>query len=166
MNPVALPPGRARLSTKPDPTGSGTIANTIGTLRVASNNGDKLAAPVVKMTSGASATNSAAYLRMVSGLPPPSRNSIRMLRPSVQPNPCSPRRNAAMRSRISGSSVLLPLVNTPIRRIAGCCARAASGHAAAAPPSSVMNSRRFIRSPRRRGRAASPARQGQAPSPS
>ena len=33
----------------------------------------------------------------------------------------------------------------------GCCARAVSGHAAA-PPSSVMNSRRFIRSPRRRGR--------------
>jgi hypothetical protein len=29
------------------------------------------------------------------------------------------------------------------------CARAASGHAAA-PPSSVMNARRFIRSPRRR----------------
>jgi hypothetical protein len=27
-------------------------------------------------------------------------------------------------------------------------------HAAAAPPSRVMNSRRFIRSPRRRGRAA------------
>jgi hypothetical protein len=26
--------------------------------------------------------------------------------------------------------------------IAGCCARAASGHAAAAPPSSVMKSRR------------------------
>jgi putative ABC transport system substrate-binding protein len=30
-------------------------------------------------------------------------------------------------------------------------ARAASGHAAAAPPISVMNSRRFTRSPRRRG---------------
>jgi ABC transporter substrate binding protein len=30
-----------------------------------------------------------------------------------------------------------------------CCARAASGHAAAAPPKSVMKSRRFIRSPRR-----------------
>ena len=29
----------------------------------------------------------------------------------------------------------------PITGIAGCCARAASGHAAAAPPSSVMNSR-------------------------
>src|SRR5262249_41922680 len=36
---------------------------------------------------------------------------------------------------------------------AGCCARTASGHAAA-PPSSVMNSRRLIHSPRRRGRAA------------
>src|SRR5215831_14932343 len=28
--------------------------------------------------------------------------------------------------------------------IAACCARAASGHTAAAPPSSVMNSRRFV----------------------
>jgi hypothetical protein len=34
-----------------------------------------------------------------------------------------------------------------------CCAPAASGHAAP-PPSSAMNSRRFIRSPRRRGRVA------------
>src|SRR5262249_7464087 len=32
----------------------------------------------------------------------------------------------------------------------GCCARPASGHIAAAPPSNVMNSRRFIRSTRRR----------------
>jgi hypothetical protein len=31
----------------------------------------------------------------------------------------------------------------PITGIAGCCARAASGHAAAAQPSNVMNSRRF-----------------------
>jgi hypothetical protein len=29
--------------------------------------------------------------------------------------------------------------------IAACCARAASGHATAAPPSSKMNWRRFIR---------------------
>ena len=42
----------------------------------------------------------------------------------------------------------------PITGIAGCCARAASGQAAAALPSSVMNSRRFTRSPRRRGRVA------------
>src|SRR5262245_27007093 len=43
----------------------------------------------------------------------------------------------------------------------GCCARAASGQAtadAAAPPTSDMNARRLIRSPRRRGRAAPSAR--------
>ena len=35
-------------------------------------------------------------------------------------------------------------MSTPMRRIRSpCCARAASGHAAAAPPSSVMNARRF-----------------------
>jgi hypothetical protein len=34
--------------------------------------------------------------------------------------------------------------SSPITGIAGCCALAASGHAAAVPPSSVMNSRRFI----------------------
>jgi hypothetical protein len=36
----------------------------------------------------------------------------------------------------------MPL-SKPITSIAGCCARAASGYAAAAPPSSVMKSRRF-----------------------
>jgi hypothetical protein len=35
------------------------------------------------------------------------------------------------------------LLTKPTSGIAGCCARAASGHAAA-PPSSVMNSRRFM----------------------
>ena len=39
---MALPPGRAKLSTKPAPTGSVTFANTIGTVRVACNS-----APVV-----------------------------------------------------------------------------------------------------------------------
>jgi hypothetical protein len=36
----------------------------------------------------------------------------------------------------------------------GCCAPATSGHATAPPPMSVMNARRFTRSPRRRERAA------------
>ena len=35
------------------------------------------------------------------------------------------------------------LLRNPITGIPGCCARAASGHATAAPPSSAMNSRRF-----------------------
>ena len=38
--------------------------------------------------------------------------------------------------------------STPIRRILpDCCARAAVGHPAAAPPISAMNSRRFITNP-------------------
>src|SRR5262249_42748429 len=36
----------------------------------------------------------------------------------------------------------------PITGIAGCCPRAASGHDTAAPPTSVMNSRRLIVAPR------------------
>src|SRR6476469_4355902 len=53
--------------------------------------------------------------------------------------------------RGSGRAVM----QEPIRgTFAGCCACAASGHAAAAPPSSVMNSRRLTRSPHPRGRAA------------
>ena len=35
MKPVALPPGLARLSTRPAPTGSAANGNTIGTVRVA-----------------------------------------------------------------------------------------------------------------------------------
>ena len=62
-----------------------------------------------------------------------------------------PWRKAVTRCGTSESDVLR---KKPTNATAGCCARAASGHAAAAPPSSVMNSRRFIRSPRRRGRAA------------
>jgi len=41
------------------------------------------------------------------------------------------------RGASSGSTI------SPITGIAACCARAASGHETAAPPSSVMNSRRF-----------------------
>src|SRR5262245_6705347 len=44
-------------------------------------------------------------------------------------------------SAISGA----PPMSTPIRRMrSGCCAPAASGHAATAPPRSTMNSRRLI----------------------
>src|SRR5262245_35924078 len=49
---------------------------------------------------------------------------------------------------LQAESVLVP--NNPTVGSFPGCARAAKGHAAAAPPSSVMNSRRVIRSPRRR----------------
>jgi hypothetical protein len=37
-NPVVLPPCRAKLSTKPAPTGSAAYVNTMGTMRVVCNN--------------------------------------------------------------------------------------------------------------------------------
>jgi hypothetical protein len=62
-----------------------------------------------------------------------------------------PSRIAAMRMFTVVDS---PGWSTPtLRLFVVCCARAASGHVAAAPPSSVMNSRRLTRSPRRRARA-------------
>jgi hypothetical protein len=154
-NPVALPPGRAKLSTKPAPTGSGTSTNTTGTVRVACNNGPTPAAPVVSMTSGVSATSSAAYLRMRSASPAAQRCSICRFWPTAQPSCASVCAKAVLRTCASGSSEAR-FVSTPMRRMRSrCCARVGSGHAAAAPPSSVMTARRFTRSPRRRGRAAS-----------
>ena len=69
------------------------------------------------------------------------RASIRILRLSDQPTFWSPSLNAATQAcpswLFSGS-----VISTPMRR-KFCCARATSGHAATAPPRSVMNSRRW-----------------------
>ena len=53
----------------------------------------------------------------------------------------SPCRKASLRMPRFGLDE--PRPRNPITGIAGCCARAASGQAAAAPPSSAMNSRLF-----------------------
>src|SRR6266508_5679975 len=45
MKPVALPPGRSKLSTTPAPTGPTPSVNTMGTVRVACSNGPTLEAP-------------------------------------------------------------------------------------------------------------------------
>ena len=83
IKPVALPPGRARLATKPAPTGSMTITNTIGTARVACSNGPTDEVPWARMTSGASAANSAACLRISAASVVAQRVSILTLRPMV-----------------------------------------------------------------------------------
>ena len=83
----------------------------------------------------------------------------------AQPSSVMSRSNAVTRGADSASE---PAMSTPIQAASPqfCCARAASGHAAAAPPSSVMISRRFTRSPRRRGQAMSAAGRGRAFEPS
>jgi hypothetical protein len=101
-------------------------------------NGDR------KKTSGASATNSAAYRRKRSLSPAPHRVSIVTLRPSVQPNCCRPCTNAVIRRCDCGSSAASEF-STPMRRIcSGCCARAASDHATGEPATALMKSRRRI----------------------
>src|SRR5215472_12472142 len=86
VKPVALPPGRARLATNPAPTGSATIANTIGMVRVTWSNGPTVEAPGDTMTSGARAANSVACLRTESALAVAQRVPTCTFRPMVQPD--------------------------------------------------------------------------------
>src|SRR5215470_16536276 len=91
-----FPPGRLRLATTPNPTGSAPRLKTMGIVVVA------------------------ALAASTAGAPPPETITLTCWRNGAA--------DAALRNPITG--------------IAGCCARAASGHAAA-PPRSVMNWRRL-----------------------
>src|SRR3954454_8123947 len=143
--PVALPPGRARLSTNPAPTGSMRSTNTMGKVRLTSSNGTIVVVPVAaRMTSGASAASSAACLRRTSASVVAQRMSNFMLRPSVQPNCSSVCRNAPKRARYSGSSAA-PATSKPMVRIrSDCSAITASGHAMPALPSTRRKFRRLM----------------------
>jgi hypothetical protein len=73
VNPVALLPGCARLATRPALTGSTVCTNTIGIVLVIRCSSATLLLVAARMTSGASATNSAAYLAVASALAPAQR---------------------------------------------------------------------------------------------
>ena len=96
--------------------------------------------PDVTMTSTLSRTNSAAISAKRSSRPSAQRYSIVTVRPSIQPSSRSRCTKAATQS-LAAERVVGPK-NPMVGSFPACCARAASGHAAAAPPSSVMNSRR------------------------
>ena len=87
MNSVALRPGRDRVSTNPLPTGSATLTNTIGTLRVARSRDPNAVVPEDTTTSGASpAANlprAGEPLRAGRG---PRNNRSANFRPSTQPS--------------------------------------------------------------------------------
>ena len=148
LTPVTLPPGRLRLATKPALTGSPPIVKTIGIVVVAALAAKiELPPPVAAITAtlrrdqiGRKCRQSIVLVSRPSGIRSP-RSGLRHSRLHSSPGGTH-RKVGADRPAQAGRN--------PITGIAGCCARAASGHAAAAPPSSVMNSRRFIRSPRRR----------------
>src|ERR671936_149352 len=87
----------------------------------------------VTITSTLRRTTSAASSGSRSICPSADRNSNRMFCPSIYPRSRSPCRN----SRQNSSGLMLPITSAPIVGAFGCCVRAESGHAAAAPPSSV-----------------------------
>ena len=93
-------------------------------------------------------TSSPAKLGSRSYSPSAQANSIATLWPSTKPDSFKPRRKPAVWGAACFSERAL---RYPITGIVACCPRAPSGHAAAAPPMSVMNSRRFnfITSPAR-----------------
>ena len=140
VSPVTFPPGRARSAASPLPIGSPLEAITMGIVLVA-------------------------FLAAIAdGVP---RVTIRStLRRRVPPRVRETFGAAVGRSILDGRGFDPRRIRVPgdlfgrhrnwrrwIRRYClqhtdtidpGCCARAVSGHAAAAPPSSVMNSRRFM----------------------
>ena len=138
--PVRLPPGRARLATRPSLTGSSATAKTMGIVVVAA------------LAANAARDLRSRRSRRPVGEPdrPPAPAADRFdSRPSGIRSPRSRPRHSRcpsgpgeMRADGPRSRQAMWLSRNPITGIAGCCARAASGHAAAAPPSSVMNSRR------------------------
>ena len=103
MKPVTLPPGRAMESTIPAPTGSETVTNTIGTVRVIDCRAVTLGVVLARTMSGASAMSSAASSRSPLGaLLDPADVKRRMLTPSVQPDCCRAFWNAATRPDFLG----------------------------------------------------------------
>ena len=122
--PVTLPPGRARLATRPVPSGSCASAKTIGMTDVACF-AARTALPDVTMTSTFKRTNSAAISANRSLRPSAQRYSIAMVRPSIQPS---------SRSRSTKAAVHWPAKrvvpkNPTVGSFPACCARAAIGHA-------------------------------------
>ena len=97
------------------------------------------APPAARMTSGASATNSAAYLRMSLGIGRAPAGVDPHIAADGPAQLLQPSQNAAIRACLPDRS--RPVVmSTPIRRMrSDCCARATSGHAAAAPPEQREN---------------------------
>jgi hypothetical protein len=103
MNPVALPPGYARLDTTPLATGSATLANTIGIVRVSLWSSWISGVLSLRSTSGFIATSSPAWARPRAKSPSPKRDSIRTLPFSFQPSCWSRSLKAASSAWKNGS---------------------------------------------------------------
>src|SRR5262249_37027748 len=112
---------------------------------VASLAAGTLAVPLETTMSTFCRTSSATIAAARSLRPSPHRTLIATARPSIQPTARSRSTKAA--TRWFATEAVVGFKNPAAGGLGACFARAASGQAAAAPPRSVMNSRRFIRSP-------------------
>jgi len=118
--PVTLPPGRARLATKPAATGSPAFVITIGMVAVTrlAANADPVDAPT--MTSTLSRTSSVANSDRRSCFCSANRYSMVTFFPSIHPSLVSSCRNASTRTALAEA---LPTSSKPMRKtFPGCCA--------------------------------------------
>ena len=161
--PVRLPPGRARLATRPSLTGSSPTPKTIGIVVVAALAASAAWLPAsVAITATRRRTKSAASAGRRSNWPSSQWYSIvTFCALDVAGFVEALAKRGAARARRT-TRRLADEIRSPASPAAAPAPRPATP---AAPPSSVMNSRRLIiRSPRRRGRAASAAHRGRVPS--
>ena len=159
VNPVTFPPGRARLATRPAPTGS-TLTNTIGIVAVAAfaasaagaaERHDHIDAEANQL---ARQCGSRSYCLRAQRIVDREHCGPRHSRAA-----CSPCRNARQMRRSNAIGVTAS--RKPITGIAGCCARAASGQRRRAaeqrdelaPSHSITSSARASTSAALRGRA-------------
>ena len=148
LKPVRLPPGRARLATRPAATGSLPPRKTIGIVEVALF---AASAEGVAARRHDHVDLAADEIGGQGGQP-----IIMALRPAVFDR-------HVLSLDIAGFAQSLPergqvpivagwsgdaVLRKPITGIAFCCARKASGHAVAAPPSRMISSRRLTSLPR------------------
>src|SRR5262245_54712872 len=137
--PVALAPGRAKLATIPSLTGSEPTPKTIGIVAVAALAASVGTLPVVAITATCRCKRSASNFGKRSCWPSSQWYSTVTFWPSMVPVSLRPLRNAATYGALPSPD---PSRINPTTGSAGCCARAPSGHATAAPPTVNMNSRR------------------------
>ena len=125
VTPVTLPPGRARVAIRPDPTGSDTAKNTIGMDEVARFAATAAGDAQARIRSTRLAASSAASAGSASKLPSAQRTSSARLLPSTWPSARSCSRTAASNS---GGGALEPRKPMRVTR-AGDCASVAAGAA-------------------------------------
>src|SRR5215217_6326321 len=138
--PVALPPGRLKLATRPNRTGSSPLTKTRGVVGVAAFAANAELMPVAAISFTCLPTNSSASAGSAVERPSAQRVSITRFRASAYPRTSSPLRKAARKSWYASDE---PLLKNPIR-VGLSCPHTTSGQATGAQPSRATRSRRLV----------------------